>query len=97
MLVVLFFETTVCIELQYLGQKFLSYFISNIVNKKMSITLILVKKRADETLREHVTLFNVETLQVKDLDHTIVITTFINELRDRDFTKSLSKKPLKVL
>ena len=35
-------------------------------------------------------------LQVKDFDHTVAIAAFTNGLRDKDFTKSLTKKPPKV-
>ena len=54
------------------------------------------REKLDEPLREFVTRFNNEMLQVKDLDHTVVIAAFTNGLKDEDFTKSLTKKPPKV-
>ena len=69
-----------------MGEKFISHFISNIAHKKTFITLMFIKKRQDEPLKEFVTRFNNETLQVKDFDHTITIATFTNGLRDKDFT-----------
>ena len=42
------------------------------------------------------TRFNNETLQVKDFDHIVAIAAFTSCLRDKDFTKSLTKKSPKV-
>ena len=67
-----------------LGEKFVSHFVSNIAHKKTSITLMSIRQRQDEPLREFVTRFNNETLQVKDFDHTVAIAIFTNSLRDKD-------------
>ena len=80
-----------------MGEKFVSHFVSKIAHKKTSITLISIQQRPDEPLRDFITRFNNETLQVKDLDHTVAIAAFTNGLRDKDFTTSLTKKPLKIL
>ena len=79
-----------------LGKKFVSHFISSIAQKKASITLISICQRQDESLREFVTRFNNERLQVIYFYRTITIVAFTNSLRDKDFTKSLTKKQLKV-
>ena len=55
-----------------------------------------VRQRHDEPLRDFVTRFNDEMLQIKDFDHIITIAAFINGLKDKDFTKSLTKKLPKV-
>ena len=55
-----------------------------------------IHQRQDEPLREFVTRLNNETLQVKDFDHTVAIAAFTNDFKDKDFTKSLTKKPPKV-
>ena len=55
-----------------------------------------IHQRQDEPLREFVTRLNNETLQVKHFDHTVAIAAFTNSFRDKDFTKSLTKKPPKV-
>ncbi|OMP05634.1 Retrotransposon gag protein [Corchorus olitorius] len=80
-----------------LGQQFASHFMSSIRHKKTSISLMTLKQSEDEPLRDFVAKFNGEALQVRDLDHMVAIATFTNAVRDRDFTKSLSKKPLKTL
>ena len=54
------------------------------------------KLKCDESLRDFITRFSNETLQVKDFDHTVTIAAFTNGLKDKDFTKSLTKKPSKV-
>ena len=79
-----------------LGEKFMSHFISNVAYKKTSITLMFIRQRQYELLREFVTRFNNETLQVKNFDHTIAIAAFTNGVRDKDFIRSLTKKPPKV-
>ena len=55
-----------------------------------------IQQRQDESLREFVTRFSNETLQVKDFDYTVTIAAFTNGLKDKDFAKSLTKKPPKV-
>ena len=79
-----------------LRKKFVSHFKNSIAHKKTSITLMSIRQRQDEPLREFVTRFNNETLQVKDFNHIVAIAAFTNDLRDKDFTKSLIKKPPKV-
>ena len=74
----------------------MSHFISNITHKKTFIKLMSIRQRQDEPLREFVTRFNNETLQVKEFDHTIAIAAFTSGLRDKDFTKSFTKKSPKV-
>ena len=76
-----------------LGEKFISHFVSSIAHKKTSITLMSIKQRHDELLREIVTRFNNEMLQVKDFDHTVTIATFTNGLKDKDFTTLTKKLP----
>ena len=78
-----------------LGEMFASHFISSVTHKKTSITLMSIHQRQDELLREFVTRFNNETLQVKDSDHTIAIAVFTNGVKNKDFTRSLTKKPPK--
>ena len=56
-----------------LGEKFVNPFISSIAYKKTSITLMFIRQRQDEPLREFVIRFNDERLQIKDFDHTIAI------------------------
>ena len=46
--------------------------------------------------QEDIHHINVYTIKAKDLDHTVTIAAFINGLRDKDFTKSLTKKLPKI-
>ncbi|OMO62054.1 Retrotransposon gag protein [Corchorus capsularis] len=82
-----------------LGQSFLTHFISSRRAKKTSLGLMNIRQRPNESLRDYVTRFNAEALQVKDLDQSVAVAALMNGLRDDEFQFkfSLSKKPPKTL
>ncbi|XP_043725682.1 uncharacterized protein LOC122672254 [Telopea speciosissima] len=78
-----------------LYQAFVTRFQSSMKHKKMTVNLLSVKQRPDESIQVFISRFNKESLDIKDLDEATVHTAMRNGLRDMDFIKDLARKPTK--
>ena len=56
-----------------------------------------MKQKKDESLWEFVTRFNLETLEVDDVDDKVAVTAFMSGIRMHKFMFSLAKEPLKTM
>ncbi|CAI9753656.1 unnamed protein product [Fraxinus pennsylvanica] len=76
-----------------LSRSFVAYFMSRKLTQKMTIELMQVVQKKDESLHEYLARFSQETLGVRDLQMSAVVTMLMNGTQNRAFKMSLSKNP----
>ncbi|XP_043717724.1 uncharacterized protein LOC122665638 [Telopea speciosissima] len=77
-----------------LAKAFISRFQINVKQKKTTTNLLAVKQRSDESIRDYIARFNVESLEIKDLDDAMVFNTLHNGITNHDLVKSLALDPV---
>ncbi|KAL0455607.1 UNVERIFIED_CONTAM: hypothetical protein Slati_0899900 [Sesamum latifolium] len=72
---------------------FLHQFASSRKLHKIELSLFAVRQRDDEPLKEYLQRFNAAALEVPSATQEVKASAFLQGLSDRDFFKSLAKKP----
>ncbi|XP_027093658.1 uncharacterized protein [Coffea arabica] len=80
-----------------LARQFVAQFVSSKTYSKNATHLIAIRQRPDESLRNFMTRFNAESLQVRDKDEKVVMVAFVNGLRVEELFYKLAEKPPKNL
>ncbi|KAL2464913.1 Retrotransposon gag protein [Abeliophyllum distichum] len=73
------------------SKQFAAYFISSNWAKKTTIRLMQLTQDKDELLKYFITRFNRATLEINDLQMSVVVTAVMNETRNRPFKMLVSK------
>lgn len=76
-----------------LSKQFVSHFISARSYWKPVTHLLNIKQEREESLRNYITRFNKEALQVDDTNDKVILTTLMGGLQPSRFMFSLSKSP----
>ncbi|XP_071907805.1 uncharacterized protein [Coffea arabica] len=76
-----------------LARQFAAQFVSSKVYARNATHLMSIRQRPDESLRNFMTRFNAESLQVRDKDEKVVMAAFTNGLRVEELFYDLAKKP----
>ncbi|XP_071900977.1 uncharacterized protein [Coffea arabica] len=76
-----------------LARQFAAQFVSSKTYAKNATHLISIRQRSDESLRNLMTRFNAESLQVRDKDEKVVMAAFTNGLRVEELFYDLAKIP----
>ncbi|XP_027126058.1 uncharacterized protein [Coffea arabica] len=77
-----------------LARQFAPQFVSSKTYSKNVAHLMAIKQKPDESLRNFMTRFNTESLQIRDKDEKVVMAAFMNGLRaDELFYKLVEKTP----
>ncbi|XP_027150352.1 uncharacterized protein LOC113750589 [Coffea eugenioides] len=76
-----------------LARQFAAQFVSSKTYSKNATHLMAIKQKPDESLRNFMTLFNTENLQIRDKDEKVVMAAFMNGLRVEELFYKLVEKP----
>ncbi|XP_043717553.1 uncharacterized protein LOC122665467 [Telopea speciosissima] len=76
-----------------LAKAFISHFQSSVKQKKTTANLLAIKQRADKSIKDYITRFNAESLEIKDLDDAMAFNALHNEVTNHDLVKSLALDP----
>ncbi|XP_027063006.2 uncharacterized protein [Coffea arabica] len=76
-----------------LARQFVAQFISSKTYAKNATHLMAIRQRSDESLRNFMTRFNTESLQIRDKDEKVVMAAFVNGLRVEDLFYKLAEQP----
>ncbi|XP_071909730.1 uncharacterized protein [Coffea arabica] len=76
-----------------LARQFVARFVSSKTYSKNATHLMAIRQRPDESLRNFMTRFNTESLQVRDKDEKVVMAAFVNGLRIEEFFYKLAEEP----
>ncbi|XP_027093768.1 uncharacterized protein [Coffea arabica] len=76
-----------------LARQFVAQFVSSKTYAKNATHLMSIRQKPDESLRNFMTCFNAESLQVRDKDEKVVMAAFTNGLRVEELFYELAKKP----
>ncbi|KAJ9135378.1 hypothetical protein P3X46_032569 [Hevea brasiliensis] len=76
-----------------LANKFKNKFISSIPPKKLSLDLQKIKQPEGKSLRDHITHFNTEIIQIENLNHKTTYKALKKGTRNVKFLDSLIKNP----
>ncbi|KAL0458957.1 UNVERIFIED_CONTAM: hypothetical protein Slati_0522900 [Sesamum latifolium] len=79
---------------QEFGSLFLHQFASSMKLRKTKLSLFAVCQKDDELLKEYLQRFNAAALEVPAATQEVKASAFSQGLLDRDFFKSLAKKPI---
>ncbi|XP_043705311.1 uncharacterized protein LOC122655153 [Telopea speciosissima] len=77
-----------------LARALVSHFQSSVKQKKMTTNFLAVKQRPDESIRDYITHFNGEALEIKDLDDGMSFNAPHNGVTNHDLVKSIALKPV---
>ncbi|XP_043710455.1 uncharacterized protein LOC122659405 [Telopea speciosissima] len=77
-----------------LAKAFVNRFQSSVKQKKTVANLMAVKQRSDESIRDYITRFNAESLEIKDLDDAMAFNALHNGVTNHDLVKSLTLDPV---
>ncbi|XP_043694158.1 uncharacterized protein LOC122644848 [Telopea speciosissima] len=72
-----------------LGRAFLAHFVSSRVHKKIVANLLSIKQHPDESIRNFLTRFNKEALEVQNLDQIMKFQALRSSIKDVELKKSL--------
>ncbi|XP_043694184.1 uncharacterized protein LOC122644878 [Telopea speciosissima] len=72
-----------------LGRAFLTNFMSSRIHKTTAANLLAIRQQAREIIREFLTRFNKEALEVRDLDLMVKFQALSSGIRDRKLKESL--------
>nr|XP_027067810.1 uncharacterized protein LOC113693477 [Coffea arabica] len=76
-----------------LARQFVAQFVCSKAYSKNVTHLMAIRQRPDELLRNFMTHFNAESLQVRDKDEKVVMAAFMNGLRVEELFYKLAEKP----
>ncbi|XP_027071899.2 uncharacterized protein [Coffea arabica] len=76
-----------------LARQFAAQFVSSKTYSKNAAHLMAIKQKPDESLRNFMTRFNTESLQIRDKDEKVVMAAFMNGLRAEELYCKLVEKP----
>lgn len=76
-----------------LANYFCAQFATSQAHHKTSASLVNFRQGASETLREFMSRFRKETLQIRDLSPTVALHAVLTRLRGGLFADSLARKP----
>ncbi|XP_071925708.1 uncharacterized protein [Coffea arabica] len=76
-----------------LARQFAAQFVSSKVYARNATHLMSIRQRPEESLRNFMTRFNAESLQVRDKNEKVVMVAFTNGLRVEELFYDLAKKP----
>ncbi|XP_027164864.1 uncharacterized protein LOC113765011 [Coffea eugenioides] len=76
-----------------LARQFAAQFVSSKTYSKNATHLMAIRQKPDESLRNFMTRFNTESLQIRDKDENVVMAAFMNGLRVEELFYKLAKKP----
>ncbi|XP_027082601.1 uncharacterized protein [Coffea arabica] len=76
-----------------LAKQFAAQFVSSKTYSKNVTHLMAIMQKPDESLRNFMTRFNTESLQIRDKDEKVVMAVFMNRLRVEELFYKLAEKP----
>ncbi|XP_071933618.1 uncharacterized protein [Coffea arabica] len=76
-----------------LARQFAAQLVSSKTYSKNTAHLMAIKQKPDESLKNFMTRFNTESLQIRDKDEKVVMAAFVNGLRVEDLFYKLEEKP----
>ena len=82
---------------EQLNKGFVHHFIGDQRHKKPAGHLLNIQQAEGESLRQYVTRFNKELLQVDEAEDQVILTTFQARLLPGDFFFSITKSPPKTV
>ena len=82
---------------EQLSKGFVRHFIGGQRHKKPTGHLLNIQQAKRESLRQYVTRFNKELLQVDEVEDQVILTTFQAGLLPGDFFFSITKSPTKTV
>ncbi|XP_043721011.1 uncharacterized protein LOC122668525 [Telopea speciosissima] len=77
-----------------LAKAFVSHFQSSVKQKKTATNLLAIKQHSDESIRDYIARFNVECLEIKDLDDAMAFNSLHNGVTNHDLVKLLALDPV---
>ncbi|XP_071932910.1 uncharacterized protein [Coffea arabica] len=80
-----------------LARQFAAQFVSSKTYAKNATHLMSIRQRPDESLRNFMTRFNAESLQVRDKNEKVVMAAFMNGIRVEELFYDLAEQPPKNL
>ncbi|XP_043710447.1 uncharacterized protein LOC122659399 [Telopea speciosissima] len=80
-----------------LCEQFVTRFQSSVKQKKITVNLLNVVQNPGESLREYVTKFTKESLEVQDLDDQTQHAALAGGIRDLDLIKDLTRQETKTM
>jgi len=84
-------------DFEQLSKGFVRHFIRGQRHKKPTSHLLNIQQAKGESLRQYVTQFNRELLQVDEAEDQFILTTFQAGLLPKDFFFSITKSPPKIV
>ncbi|XP_059639659.1 uncharacterized protein LOC132282045 [Cornus florida] len=75
-----------------LSKQFIGHFIAGQKHRRPAIHLLNVKQQKGESLRDYISRFNTEMLQVEEVDDKVALTAFMGGLQTSKFLFSLLKE-----
>ncbi|XP_043696585.1 uncharacterized protein LOC122647193 [Telopea speciosissima] len=72
-----------------LGRGFLAHFVGSRVHKRTAANLLATKQRPDESIRDFLTRFNKEALEVQNLNQIVKFQALRSVIRDVELKRSL--------
>ncbi|XP_058111671.1 uncharacterized protein LOC131254986 [Magnolia sinica] len=76
-----------------LNRSFLTQFIVGKKSRKSSTHLLTLKQKSEESLKDYISRFNEETLQVGDYSDKMALSAMISGLKEGRFLLSIGKNP----
>nr|AJE29374.1 putative gag protein [Coffea canephora] len=76
-----------------LARQFVAQFVSLKNYSKNATHLMAIRQKSDESLRNYMSRFNAESLQIRDKDEKVVMVAFMNGLRVEELFYKLAEKP----
>ena len=80
-------------DFEQLSKGFVCHFIGGQIHKKPTSHILNIQQVEGEPLRQYVTRFNKELLQVDETEDQVILTTFQAGLLPEDFLFSINKSP----
>ena len=84
-------------DFEQLNKGFVHHFIGGQRHKKLTGHLLNIQQAKGESLKQNVTRFNKELLQVNEAEDQVILTTFQAGLLPGDFFFSITKSPPKTI
>nr|XP_027124153.1 uncharacterized protein LOC113740830 [Coffea arabica] len=76
-----------------LAKQFVAQFVSSKTYSKNVTHLMAIRQKSDESLRNFMTRFNTESLQIRDKNEKMVMAAFMNGFRAEELFYKLAEKP----
>ena len=75
----------------------MAHFATSKAHEKTSAFLINIKQGRDEPLKSYLARFNRTVLKIKDLLQVVAMHSIFVDLKSKDFSKSLAKRPAQTM